>query len=291
MKGFAEWLAQRRYRMILLAAALVRVPILGIIGQAIIAFAVLRRGAAEGLMTALAASALIVLTLSLAGGNPAGHFVVVLLSWLPAFGLAVLLRKSQSLSLTVQAATVVSMVAVGLVFAFSDPVHVAQDLLTRYMAEVGDRVGPMSEAAIIAWSQVLTGMIAAVALLASVGAVFIGRWWQAALHRPGGFGSEFRQLRLGMVVCALASVVFVAAGLSGLAWLQNVTLVLLSAYMLQGLAVTHAFIGAAGSGYGTVWLAAVYLSLLLAIQFAVPAIAGLGFLDSWFNFRSRLARR
>lgn len=288
MKGFVEWLAARRYRMILLAAALVLVPGIGIVGQAVVAFAVLWRGTGEGALIAIAATALIVVALSIAGGEPATRSVVVILSWLPVFALAALLRSSRSLSLTVQTATVVVATLVTLVFLFGDPVSSAREFLTVYAAEV---VGQLSEDAIVALSHILTGALGAVALLVSLGALFIGRAWQASVHRPGGFSLEFRDLRLGTVVLGIASVVFVTAGLSGLPVLQNLTLVLLSAYLLQGLAVVHAFVASTTSGLGTLWLASTYLALIVLMQFAVPAVAGLGFLDSWFNFRSRLADR
>lgn len=288
MKGFVEWLAARRYRMILLAAALVLVPGIGIVGQAVVAFAVLRRGMREGALIALGATVLIVVALSAAGGEPATRAAIVVFSWVPVFALAGLLRATRSLSLTVQSATIAVLSLVAFVFVFGDPVSSARELLTAYATEV---VGQLSDDAVRALSLVLTGTVGAVTLLVSLGALFIGRAWQAAMHRPGGFGLEFRELRLGTVLLAIASVVFVAAGLSGLTVLQNLTLVLLSAYLLQGLAVVHAFVAATASGLGTLWLAATYVALVVLMQFAVPALAGLGFLDSWFNFRSRLGGR
>lgn len=288
MKGFVEWLAARRYRMILLAAALVLIPGVGIVGQAIVAFAVLRRGPAEGLFIAVAASALIVVALTLAGGAPPMRAGFVVLTWLPALALGALLRATRSLSLTVQISTVVVLVAVVAAFVFGDPVSGGREFLARFGAEV---TGELSPEAIAAVSLILTGALGAAGLLVSLGALFIGRAWQAAIDRPGGFGAEFRQLRLGKVVLAVASVVFVVAGVSGLPMLQNLTLVLLSAYLLQGLAVAHAFVATTAGGLGTLWLGAIYVALVMLMQFAVPVVAGVGFLDSWFNFRSRLAHR
>jgi len=43
-------------------------------------------------------------------------------------------------------------------------------------------------------------MIAYVLAFNSFTGVLLGRWLQALLYNPGGFGAEFRELRLGLIV-------------------------------------------------------------------------------------------
>ena len=41
--------------------------------------------------------------------------------------------------------------------------------------------------------------------------LFVSRWWQAMLYNPGGFGEEFRQLRLDVRAAGLSIIAFIVA--------------------------------------------------------------------------------
>ncbi len=290
MNGFVEWLVARQFRLALVAAALVLVAVmnpllspLSLLGQAVVALAVLTRGPADGIAVAVLATLMLVLP-QLFGGQPEVMTVVAVAHWLPALALAVLLERSRSLSLVAQAATVVIAATVALVFLLGGPVSFWQDLLSTQIEAQGAQVAP---AVVDEASRIATGLLGGVTLLTSLGAVFIARWWQASIREPGAFGREFRALRMGVVVGVVTGLVFVAAGLTRLTVLENLTLVLVTGFLLQGLAVTHVIAAVSGS----FWLVAVYVLLIVAMPAAVPAVAGLGFVDNWFDLKSRLLRR
>lgn len=290
MNGFVEWLVARQFRLALVAAALVLVAVmnpllspLSLLGQAVVALAVLTRGPADGIAVAVLATLMLVLP-QLFGGQPEVMTVVAVAHWLPALALAVLLERSRSLSLVAQAATVVIAATVALVFLLGGPVSFWQDLLSTQIEAQGAQVAP---AVVDESSRIATGLLGGVTLLTSLGAVFIARWWQASIREPGAFGREFRALRMGVVVGVVTGLVFVAAGLTRLTVLENLTLVLVTGFLLQGLAVTHVIAAVSGS----FWLVAVYVLLIVAMPAAVPAVAGLGFVDNWFDLKSRLLRR
>ena len=299
MKSFVTWLTARQYRMVILTAAAMLPPMsmlgLAVIAQAVVVLAVLLRGVQAGLIVAVLASVLITIPALVSGsdavaisGRPIIYLLVGLVNLLPAIGLAAILRHSRSLSLTIQIATIVIAAIVVLLFAVGSPVEVWQGLFAKVIGTMGDSAPELPEGFVSELSRIMTGMFGAITLLTSMLAVFIGRWWQAILSSPGAFGHEFKALRMGNVVGLIASVVFVLAALTKITLLENLTLVLVTAFLLHGLSVMH-FV--AGGAAGNFWLVAVYALMIVAMPFAQLVLAGLGFLDNWFDLRSRVARR
>ena len=288
MKNFVEWLVARRYRMVLAAAAFALLPALGILGQAVVILAVLIHGLREGILVAAIATALMTLPALFAGTNATAMLLFALVNWVPAVALAAVLERSRSLSLTAQVATIAVAAVVALFFVFGAPVESWRIVLDEYIAAMAERIGEVPDGLVTELSRIMTGTIGAFALLSSMAAVFIGRWWQSILTRPGAFSSEFRDLRMGLIVGLVAGVVFVAAALTRVTLLENLTLVLVSGFLVHGLAVLHSI---AAAGTGSFWLVAVYVLLVVAIPFAELAVAGLGFIDNWFDLRSRVQRR
>ncbi|MBU2479110.1 MAG: DUF2232 domain-containing protein, partial [Gammaproteobacteria bacterium] len=118
------------------------------------------------------------------------------------------------------------------------------------------------------------------------------RAWQARLYNPGGFGAEFRALRLGQKF-ALASLAIVAvaqlpmAGLAAVA--ADIVFTLVVVYLLQGLALAHAAVHITKAR--RIWLVLLYGLLLFAAPQLVMLLALLGWLDAWIDVRARLGGR
>jgi len=288
LTGFVEWLVARHYRMILMAAALALLPPLGVVGQAVVVLAVLTQGLATGIFVAAVATALMTVPAFISGTQPAALLVLALVNWLPALGLAAVLERTRSLSLTVQVATVVMMAATIVYFMTGSPVDTWHGVLNEYIAAMGDRIPEVPAGFVPAVSRIMTGLLAAMTVLSSMLAVFIGRWWQSRLSNPGAFGSEFRGLRMGTVMGLVAGLVFIAAALTKITLLENLTLVLMTGFLLHGLAVTHTI---AAAGIGSLFLPAIYVLIVVGMPYAEVALAGLGFVDNWFDLRSRVTRR
>ena len=113
----------------------------------------------------------------------------------------------------------------------------------------------------------------------------IARWCQSALYNPGGFGTEFHQLRLspavsGSIVLAMAVCYMFGDQLGR--WLPLLTVPLVFA----SIGLVHWLI--ANRGLSKNWVAGFYGSLVLLFQIVYPFLASLALMDSWFDIRNRI---
>lgn len=133
---------------------------------------------------------------------------------------------------------------------------------------------------------VLTGLMAALLQIVTLLCLLLGRYWQAALYNPGGFGEEFRALRLPlwMTVPLVAGMLLgPSLGLPMLAPLCSVPLV------FAGIALVHGLVAA--QRLGRFWLVGLYVTLVLFMQLVYPLLMVLAIVDSLFDFRGRVPRK
>ena len=146
----------------------------------------------------------------------------------------------------------------------------------------------VDEPTLLSAAQLMTGLVIALTLLGILISLYLGRWWQSLLYNPGGFGREFRELRLGRRMALATAVLVVAALLAGkVAGSLGVELLILAVtiYMIQGLAVAHALVASRGASVG--WLVGLYFLVLFASPHAMLAVGIAGYADSWLDFRKR----
>jgi hypothetical protein len=259
----------------------------------VIALMTLRRGVREGALLGGLATLGVGLLSALALGSPWPALGTLLVLWLPVWALAALLRLSRSLSLTVAAAGLSGAVIVIAFHALvTDPAAGWLELMTPFR-EVLVRDGvvepPAAEALFAAIARWMTGAFAAALVLQWVLGLFLGRWWQALLYNPGGFGQEFRDLRLPRVLGIGGLVLIALIGLvRGPGLIPDILIVLLPLYLLQGLAVIHQIHGSRRLHPG--WLFGLYALLVVFMPHAELLVACLGLVDIWADFRTRLAR-
>lgn len=133
---------------------------------------------------------------------------------------------------------------------------------------------------------VLTGLIAALLQAVSVLALILGRYWQAVLYNPGGFGREFRAIKiplwpaLMLLACMLIGPNF-GPQVAMLTPLCSVPLVFAGLALMHGLVVRGTL--------GRFWLVGLYVTLLLFMQLIYPLLVVLAIVDSLIDFRGRLA--
>jgi hypothetical protein len=269
-------------------------PPVALISGGAIALVTLRDGARAGAaLWGFATLGLAVLA-AVALGSPWAALGVLLVLWLPAWGLGTLLRWSRSLALAVQAAGVAGVAVVVLLHAAVGDLSGFWLELIAPLREVLIRDGGLDAARadelVTATAGWMTGSFVAALVLQWLLALFVGRWWQAELYNPGGFGTEFRALRLhpgfgvaGLVL--LATVGFTKA--PGL--VSDLVLVLMPLYLLQGLAVVHGALHQRGGHVG--WLFGLYVLLVVFFPHAALMVACIGLVDIWADIRGRLARR
>lgn len=300
MSDLPRLFTERRWLLVGVAGTTVVFPPLGFFGAAALGLATLRRGQTEGLLLLLLAAVLAGSLRAVFGGQFAGGMMLAAVTLLPVTMLALVLRWRQSLNLTIQLAALVGCGLVLLVSA-AMPEHgelwrgLFERLLDQAAAENGlssaEREQMIEQVNQVPF-ELMTGAVVANMLLASLAALFLARSWQARLVNPGGFQREFHHLRLGQLLAWGALLVLFAALLTQAAGVTNLAIVLMAAWMLQGLALVHYTARARQWSIG--WLISFYVVVVLCLLTASPLLLLVcfgGLLDQFFNLRQRVSRQ
>lgn len=262
---------------------------------ATVALITLKIGVLQGLQLAGLAALVVWLIGLLMPASPEPAVMVgllVLLVWLPAWLLAIDLRRTANQGRLALWVTVFGCVLVFALHAWlENPTAWWEQALQHYFSPVSEQLTATEQLALQESLQqmaaMMTGMVAAVAALGVLASVLLARWWQALLLNPGGFGKEFRALQLGRTAAGIVLAVVVLSLLSDSTGLSgDLLLVALLPFLVQGTALMHAWVAIRGLGRG--WLVLLYVLLLFAGPVAL-LLAAVGALDNWFNFRAYAA--
>ena len=225
-------------------------------------------------------------------GSTAPALVFVLVTGLPAFALSALLRTTASQGPVLVVATLATAAALVMLYlAVPDPAQWWLDVFAGFLASGNGGVDPRAfEQLAELFRSMVTGFPIAV-MVTSMCIVFLARWAQAALDNPGGFGREFRALRMGRRFAAgvgVVTVVALFAAPQGTGVGHELVMLLMATCAIQGVAMVHGLVALRGGGLG--WIVAMYASLLLVTPVAVVALSVAGFSDAWLDYRARLER-
>lgn len=291
MNGILRWIMQRQHRQVTLVAALSLLPFLGVLSSGLLALVALQRGIKQSLITAAFAMVLLAGVALASGGDPVPMLEVTGVMWGPVLLLAGLLQAYRSLNLAFQVAAILGVVGVSLVLvALPDPVSVLGEVMGPVKEQFSGAGQALSEEQWNTIFRVMPGVMTGLVTLVCLAGLFVGRVWQDGLEESAGrFGSEFRQLKLGRILTAVSTLTIVLAMLVGGLWIENVMWVFVVLLMMQGLSLAH-FLVSEG-GWPMALLIVVYGLLILLLQWALPLLAMLGYLDNWFGLRQKLARR
>ncbi|MDX1251427.1 MAG: hypothetical protein IDH49_04085 [Gammaproteobacteria bacterium] len=299
MQQFAAFIMRGRIQAMLVAALFgilslvlpVLQPLATVVSGAVVALVALRLGAREGMFVILGAALGVAVAAALMLGNPMPALLMGLVLWIPVWGMALLLRSSVSLALSFQVAALLGgLIIVAVYLLLPDPAAWWREkwdtLMIPAMQQAGMGDAEQLRQALAPVVSRMTGALATAQAVTLLCSLMVGRWWQALLYNPGGFGREFRDLRLGGALAysgiAVLGLAFFASGaMGGIA--RDVLLILVALYMFQGLALAHAV----AAGRHAAWLMALYTLMAIALPFAAVALAGVGFADHWLNIRSR----
>ena len=241
-------------------------PFVGLLSAAALGLVTLRKGPRDGLMVMGFASVATALIATVAIGSPWTAGGIVLVLWLPLWGLAVVLRATRSLGFTAQLAALGGLIVVLVIHLVTgDPTAYWQQLLEpvrQALVVEGLVAAEGSQLLLGQWSRWMTGAFAAALVLQYLMSLFLARWWQARLYNPGGFGQEFRRLAVGRVVGLLfLALVIWAVGVKGGGLALDLIPVLFTLLTLQGLAVAHRVRELLGARQA--WLLGLYILLIL----------------------------
>lgn len=283
MRGLAEFIMRGRWQALAVAVLGSGSLLFGWISAAAISLVTLRKGIAAGgwlVLWALLPAGIIALMTGDTGS---------VLLMLGVYGLAVVLRESVNLSLAILASLPLAIVG-GFVLTTLNGVFLEELVATfnQALAQLEQDLQPEA-AQELAFSSLTVSQVAA--LLATGNAVIavmsllLGRFWQAALYNPGGFGAEFRALRLPQV--AVVGMV----GLASLLWWLGPDWMVWSAAVVMpltvvGFALVHAY--AVHTGKGATWLTLMYM-LWIVLDPAKWVWVGCVVVDAFVDFRARWA--
>ena len=125
-------------------------------------------------------------------------------------------------------------------------------------------------------------------MIFALAVVLLARWWHALLDNPGGFGREFRGLRMDRRIAYLTVGLGVLAlfdGAMGGGLVAILFRLVLTLYAVQGLAVAHSWV--VHRNASRAWLVAIYVLLLMPLPIGVLGLAVAGFSDAWLDYRPR----
>lgn len=290
MRALASYILRGRLQAIGVTSlfgflALIIPPAAYLLSGVPVALVTLRVGPLAGVQVMLGASLILVLGLLLMGSPPALALAMVLGVWLPVIFCAAGLRYSQS-------QTRMLLLVGGLAAAYVATLYIVLGDVTGWwraqLAPVleqalADRPDITVEQLLEGMTPFINGMIAAGLIISLTATVMLGRWLQAMLFKPGGFGEEFRALMLPrwlvvLTVAALSGAILLEGGLAG--WLRDLVFITMTLFLFQGLALCHLQVKV--RGWAVHWLWLLYALLVLLPQF-VLFVASMGLADAWLR--------
>ena len=300
MRAIAAFIMRGRLQAIVAAAGLGLVggllfPPAWLLSGGVVGLVTLAQGPREGMLNAFAATTLVVLLSVLVMQPVLQAAAIFMLLWLPiVWVLSIVLYQTRSLAMTLLVnALLAGAIVLTAYVLLDDPAqwwYSQTEQLLPVMKQAGMDIpdeaafkANMQEA-----SQIMTGTLAAFVSLGLALTILIGRWWQSVVTRPGAFGEEYRNLRLGSTAAVIATLLVLPAwittgGIGEMA--TNLLLVAVVLFLFQGLALGHAAVKQFGNNQA--WLVMMYVVMVFTMPYGLLLAAVLGVLDNWFDFRAR----
>jgi hypothetical protein len=293
VRPVASWLVARPQNAVLGLAATLLLPFAQVISGAVIVLLVLQQGLRTALLESAAALAVLAVVSLFVNAPLAQLLVNALVTWLPVMLLATVMLRSRSLTLALQLAAIVAIVAtLGFFLVLGDPTGFWIEVLTRLSAFFAG-LGLQEQAELLATqTALLAPRMTMVVVSASWSIIVLVLALGYALYGtlPGkstSFG-RFCDLNFGRVLALIMAVTSVAAVFAGAAWLQNIAFVAFVIFWIQGLAMVH-WLHVERRMHAVVVIG-VYAMLFLLSALVVFALAVVGYTDAWFGLRNRMKR-
>ena len=270
-------------------------PPMIVFSNAAIALITLRKGWQQGIIYSLLATlTLIVISGFLQQGISSGLFAG-LVTWLPILFFASVLAITNSWSRTLQLILLIAVVGV-LLFHFLYPnasvfwLQILEPLkpLLKQSYQFSDANIDIDESIKIA-SQWMTGIFAAAYALLTIVSLMIARNWQAMLFNSGGFGEEFRQIRIGKQATVVLLLGIALAVFTNNQMITELIMVALAIFMFQGLSLAHGIVKLRGMKAG--WLIVLYVLMFVLLIQMIILLATFGVIDNYVDFRQKQANK
>ncbi len=291
MRGVAAWLVAKPQNAVLALGTSMLVPVLQPISSIVLILLVLAQGPRLALFQAALAGGTLLLVSLFFGAQPVAVMVLIASTWTPVFLLALMLAKTRSFTLTMQASAILAAsVALGLSLMIDDAATFWQpllaiwsDMLQQNGAGANEILDINSEdfANQVTVMLVLSGWMV-YTLIFMAGYLLYGQ----LIEKPGVFG-RIRELNFGRVIASTLVLLLVLSFITSSALLQNIAFILLAMFWLQAIALVHWL--RAERRLPFVVVVAAYVLPMLSSYVAI-AMTVLGYLDAWFGLR-RLVKK
>ena len=263
------------------------IPLVSILSGAIVGLIILTQGLYSGARAIVVSIIGITAVSYLILGSAELGITIGLVQWLPMMVLAEMLRRTLSLSFVLVAGMVLAIIAVAVQFTLWPNSEALWTELLMSLLQGGEQPGvdmAQFEAAVQSMVHWMTLMLMAVMYSTFIATLMASRWFQARLAGSQGYREEFYAIRLGRVVAVITLLVSAISVAVNQDWLLAMVLVMLAAFLYQGLAVLHSLARARSKG---AWLVLLYILMVIFPQ-VVGLTALLGVLDNWIDLRAKL---
>lgn len=278
MTNLAQWAMNSRKQALLAAIICLTIPFLFWIGAALLSLYLLRQGFTDSRFVIM--WAILPALAWFAVGDP-----LPLLAAVGACLLAWVLRNTVSLPRTLMVA---ALLGVTLYWCLPLLMPEALALFISSASQIADEMFA-EQRELLAQAQplisaLIQGFIAGIYLLVMVLSMLLGRYWQSKLYNPGGFGQEFKQLR--MPPAYSIAVVFLLLGSSTVSpELAGMVPALTVPMMLAGLALLHYVASKKG---GAAVMVPIYVAFIFVGPYLYTLLILIAFADSLIHLRSKL---
>ncbi len=278
-----------------LAVLSLLLPPLSLLSSGGVALITLRKGWFDGGSIVLISTLAIAILGGLLFGGSLFTVGYGLALWAPMWLISILLRETGHIRLTIEIAVLLGVLSVvALYAALPDPAALWQSRVDQVIEPLIAKAAPEIDAArlmegIGRISHFMTGIMVCGTLVSVLLGLLLGRWWQALLFNPGGFGKEFLGLKLHGWLAPVSILMIVAATLIGgrlseMAW--NMILPMFVLFTLVGIAVLHTVV--AQSKAKNALLLVIYFMMFLIPQ-VLLLVAAVGLTDTWLDWRARVS--
>jgi len=256
------------------------------LSASLVGLIILTQGIQSGIKAIIVAVLGITLVTTVVLEAPGLGISIALAQWLPIIVLAQTFRATSSIALTLVAGVALGFVAVVAQYAFlpeleKDWVEIIMQSVAQLPQQQEYDIAALTENVRLMVHWLILALGASMYLLyASI--VLVARWLQARVASSDGYRREFLTLSFGKPASIVAMLLVALSSWLDYDLLTSLAILILAAFLFQGIAVVHAKI--AGSKIRPMLTGLFYALLLIFPQImAVTVLAGV--IDNWLIFR------
>ena len=267
-------MGSRRNAVIAILLASV-IPFLSFISNAVVALVILRHGVTEGLKVLVWA---VLPGCALAYGSGDWRMLAAVLS---VAILSTVLQLSKEWQKVLLAAIFVG-AALNMVMPwlmFDSLQHLLQELLKLEGVDF-QGLDPNEVA------ESLSGLLGTSILVEAIVCLLLARWWQAKLYNPGGFQTEFHQLRAPWIISVVALAVWMLSTQQAPGTYLSWSILVGIPVVLSGIALLHNLFKV--KKINSQWLVTCYLVAFILWSLIYPLLILVVLADAFMDFRSKL---